>query len=309
MDNTDWTLYRSFLHVMREGSLSGAARVLDLAQPTLGRQIQALEASLKTRLFTRSQTGLQPTDAAQALLPHAQAMESIAAAAQRTAADHSKEISGTVRLTASEVMGMEVLPPILKSLRQRYPELRVELVLSNDVQDLLHRQADIAVRMVRPHQERLIARRIGTVDCGLHAARDYLKRYGLPRCMDDLRRHTVIGPDRMSPALRTLVQRWPQLDPAHLALRTDSDLAQLSLIRAGAGIGICQAPLAARTPPLTRLLAQEFNLPLETWVVMHEDLRHHLRCSKVFEALVHGLGEYLDNHATAAAHGVLSTKD
>lgn len=293
MENLDWTLLRSFLHVMNEGSLSAAARVLDLAQPTLGRQIQALEASLGTRLFTRSQTGLLPTDAARELLPHAQAMASIAAAAQRSAQDHGKEISGTVRLTASEVMGMEVLPAMLTGLRHRHPELKIELVLSNTLQDLLHRQADIAVRMVRPRQERLIARRIGTVECGLHASRDYLKRYGLPRSLEDLQHHALIGPDSMSPALRSLVQRWPQLDPARLSLRTDSDLAQLNLIRAGAGIGICQAPLAARTPQLSRLLPRQFSVPLETWVVMHEDLRHHSRCSKVFEALVRGLSGYL----------------
>ncbi len=295
MDKTDWTLYRSFLHVMREGSLSGAARALDLAQPTLGRQIQALEKALGARLFTRSQQGLLPTDAAHALLPQAQAMESLAAAAQRTVLEAGKEISGTVRLTVSEVMGMEVLPPMLTQLRRRFPALRIELDLNNDVQDLLHRQADIAVRMVRPRQERLIARRIGQIECGLHASRDYLKRYGIPRSLEALEQHTLIGPEHMSAALRPLVQRWPQLTPERLALRTDSDMAQLMLMRAGAGIGICQTPLAARSPGLIRVLPQQFSVPLETWVVMHEDLRHHPRCSKVFDALVQGLSGYLDD--------------
>lgn len=164
-----WELYRSYLGVLEEGSLSGAARAMGIAQPTVGRHVDALEKALGVALFTRSQTGLLPTDAALALQPFAQAMSTSAAALKRAAESQGSGIKGTVRITASEVMGVEVLPPIIAQLQSAYPDLKVELVLSNRVQDLLQREADIAVRMTQPKQEQLIARRVGQVNLGLHA--------------------------------------------------------------------------------------------------------------------------------------------
>ena len=166
--NINWAYYCSFLGVLKEGSLSGAARALDIAQPTVGRHIAALEKSLGLALFTRSQTGLMPTEAAHSLRGFAESMQSTAAALERAAASQDG-VHGTVRVTASDVMGVEVLPPIVTALRAQYPELTIELVLTNRVQDLLSRAADIAIRMARPQQGVLIARRIGQVEVGLHA--------------------------------------------------------------------------------------------------------------------------------------------
>jgi DNA-binding transcriptional LysR family regulator len=289
----EWELYRSFLGVLRTGSLSGAARLLGVAQPTVGRHIAALEAALGLVLFTRSQTGLLASDAALALRPYAEAMQSTAAALQRAAASFGDGVRGVVRVTASEVIGVEVLPPILQRLRERHPALKVELALTNEMQDLLQREADIAVRMAAPHQEQLVARRIGAIELGLHASPAYLERHGSPASLDDLARHTVIGPDTMSPFVRQALARLPGIGRELFALRTDSDLAQLALIRAGAGIGICQAPLARRTPSLVRLLPDALALPLDTWVAMHEDLRGSPRCKAVFDALVEGLLAYV----------------
>jgi DNA-binding transcriptional LysR family regulator len=300
----EWELYRSFLSVLREGSLSGAARVLGMAQPTVGRHIAALERALGLALFTRSQTGLLPTEAAQALHPHAEAMESTAAALERTAASYGDGVRGVVRVTASEVIGVEVMPAVIASLRQQYPELKVELVLSNRVQDLLHREADIAVRMTQPKQEQLVARRVGTVELGLHASSDYLARCGEPATLADLSRHTLIGYDQVSPFVRAALQRWPQFQRERVALRTDSDVAQLALIRAGAGIGICQNALARRsTPALVRLLPAEFSMLLETWVTMHEDLRDSPRCRVTFDALVQALTAHTDSEAPTSSTG------
>jgi DNA-binding transcriptional LysR family regulator len=156
-----WEMYRSFLAVLNEGSLSGAARGLGVAQPTVGRHIASLEKSLNLALFTRSQTGLLPTEAALALRSYAQSMHSTAAALERAAASQGSGVRGTVRITASDVIGVEVLPPIIASLRDEHPELVVELVLTDRMQDLLRREADIAVRMARPQQELLVARRVG----------------------------------------------------------------------------------------------------------------------------------------------------
>lgn len=289
----EWELYRTFLGVLREGSLSGAARVLGIAQPTVGRHVAALEAALGLALFTRSQTGLLPTEAALALQPHAQAIESTALALERVAASYGDGVRGVVRVTASEVIGVEVLPAAVEALRRDYPDLKVELVLSNEVQDLLRHEADVAVRMTRPNQEQLVARRIGSIELGLHAHADYLARHGTPSNLDELGGHTLIGYDRFSPFVRASVKKWHQFGRDRLALRTDSDVAQLALIRAGAGIGICQAALARRSPGLVRLLPEAFSMPLETWVTMHEDLRDSPRCRVTFDALVEALSAHV----------------
>ena len=279
-----WELCRSFLAVLQEGSLSGAARALDLTQPTVGRHVSTL--------FTRSQAGLLPTDAALALRPEAQAMQSAAAALVRTASGWGTGVRGAVRLSASEIVGVEVLPPLLSTLRAQHPALEIELVLSNRVQDLVRREADIAVRMTAPQQDVLLATKVGDMAMGLYAHTDYLARCGRPMSVADLAQHTLIGFDQETPFLRAAKSRltgWPH---DHFALRCDSDLAQLALIRAGAGIGFCQVPLARRDPALVRVLADQFPLKLSAWVAMHEGLRHSARCRVVFDALVRGLRHY-----------------
>lgn len=287
-----WELLHTLLGVLREGSLSGAARMLGLTQPTVGRHVAALEAALGQVLFTRSPTGLLPTEAALALRGHAEQMETAAAALQR-AATRGTEAAGTVRVTASEVIGVEVLPPVLAALRERHPGLVVELALSNRVQDLLRREADIAVRMTPPEQGQLIARHIGAVELGLHAHPAYLDRCGRPVSLADLAGHTLIGFDKMTPFLRAGARRLGGLTRDSFALRCDSDLAQLALIRAGAGIGGCQVALARREPALERVLPGQFSWPLDTWVAMHEDLRQNAACRVVFDALVDGLARHV----------------
>jgi len=288
-----WELYRSFLAVLTEGSLSGAARVLDIAQPTVGRHIAALERSLGLALFTRSQTGLMPTEAAQSLRSFAESMQSTAASLERAAASQGAGVHGTVRVTASDVIGVEVLPPIVTALREQYPELKVELVLTNRVQDLLRREADIAVRMVRPRQELLVARRIGDVKLGLHAHRRYLSQHGVPTGLAELASHSLIGFDQPTPFIRKAGKPFAYWRRETFALRTDSDLAQLALIRSGAGIGVCQTPIARRDDALVRVLPKQFSLALETWITMHEDLRNNPRCKVTFDALVRGLQRHI----------------
>ncbi|WP_416759770.1 LysR family transcriptional regulator [Roseateles sp. So40a] len=286
-----WEWYRSFLGVLREGSLSGAARALDLTQPTVGRHVSALEAQIGQALFVRTPAGLLPTDAALALRPYAEVMDSTAAALERTARSHGDGVRGVVRVSASEVVGVEILPPVVAALRERHPHLVVELVLTNKVQDLLRREADLAIRMTPPKQEQLIARRVGVIEIGLHAHARYLDARGEPASMQSLvdDGHALIGYDDQPPYVRASAQRYPQLERERLAIRADSDLAQLALIRAGAGVGTCQVGLARRDPAIRRVLAQAFSIPLETWITMHEDLRDSPRCRVVFEALVAGL--------------------
>lgn len=285
-----WDLYRTFLAVLREGSLSGAARMLGLTQPSIARHIDALEGHIGARLFLRSQRGLVPTDAALDLAPYAESLEKTSAALLRAASERrGGAVCGTVRVSASEVMGVEHLPPILARLRAKHPGLTIELALTNAVDDLLQREADIAVRMIEPVQQTLLARRCGSIAIGFHAHRDYLARRGTPRSLDDLSNFDLIGFDKETPAIRRHLSRFPQLGRPSFALRADSDLAQLAAIRAGFGIGVCQVPIAARSPDLVRVLPDAFSLDLGLWVVMHEDLKSSSRCRAVFDALAEGL--------------------
>lgn len=290
-----WELYRSFLEVHTHGSLSGAARAMGVAQPTVGRHVQALERAFGVVLFTRSQTGLAPTEAADALLPHALAMQGTAAALERAARSQGGDgtVQGVVRVSCSEVIGVEVLPPVIAALCAQHPGLRVELVLTDRLQDLLHREADIAVRMAEPVQEQLLARRVGPIEVGLHARRDYLRRHGTPQELDQLAGHAIIGYDRPSAFLRKAQAALPGLVREMFTLCSDSHLAQLALVRAGAGIGMCQVPLARRDPELVRLLPDRLSFALQAWVTMHEDLRRSPRCRATFDALVRGMLAYV----------------
>lgn len=295
----DWTHCRSFLAVMQQGSLSKAARILGLTQPTLGRHMAGLEDSLGAKLFTRSQTGLAPTAAAQELLPHARAMASASEALARAASGEPAGERGTVRLTASEFVGVEVLPPILARFRAKKPQIAIELAASNLQQDLLKREADIAVRMTRPRQTALIARHIGRVPIGLFAHRDYIARHGMPRDLEELRSHTLIGYDRDDRAWRE-ISSGLKVTRDIFALRCDSDLAQLAALRAGFGIGGCQVPLARRDKALVCVLPDAFAPSIDMWLAMHEDLRGQRRVRLLFDHLAAALSQYVKSGRAAA---------
>lgn len=193
---------------------------------------------------------------------------------------------------ASEIVGTEILPPILATLQERHPRIAIEPVASNRNEDLLRREADIAVRMIRPTQEGLLARRIGDVELGMHARADYLGRRGTPPSPAEPAGHAVIGFDRETVVVRALQKLGIPLDREIFSLRTDSDVAQFSAIKAGFGIGVCQVPLARRTPDIVRVLPEAFAFPLECWMVMHEDLRTVRRMRIVFDHIAEALTAY-----------------
>lgn len=289
----DWERQRAFLAVLHTGSLSGAARTLDLAQPTVRRRIEELESGVGTALFTRSPSGLLPTERALGLREHAEAMAMAADAFVRSASAGAQEVAGTVRVTASEVIAVEVLPPMLAALCAKHPALVIELSPSNRNEDVLRREADVAVRMSPPQQDALVARRVGAVPLGLHAHRDYLALRGTPASIDEARGHALIGVEHDTPVVRALQDRGFAIRREDFSFRSDSDLAQLAAIRAGLGIGFCQVPLAARDSALVRVLPEALRFDLETWVVAHEDQRGIARVRAVFDALVRGLTDYI----------------
>lgn len=283
-----WDLYRTFLDVVRGGSLTGAARGLGLTQPTAGRHIAALEAAVGTALFTRSPRGLLPTQAALELVPHAEAMAAAEAAFRRSMTGEAVVERGVVRLTASDIVACEVLPPILAQFCEAHPAIEVELSASNRVQDLLRRDADIAVRTGRPTQKALIARKLGAASIGLFAHRRYLARHGTPTSVQDLVRHRLIGFDRDDTSFRAAKGSTPPITRETFTFRTDNDLAQLAAIRAGLGIGGMQVRLATRDS-LVPVLPDALRFRIEYWLAMHEDLKATKRVRQMFDFLAAAL--------------------
>jgi DNA-binding transcriptional LysR family regulator len=181
----------------------------------------------------------------------------------------------------------------LEALGNRYPNLVFELSLSDRVEDLLRHEADIAIRMAEVAQDALIALRIGGMPFGLHAHRRYLEQHGLPKTIDDITSHRLIGYDRESAFARTMRKRYPLLGRFRPVLKVDSYVAQMALIRSACGIGFCQIGLARRNPDIVRVLEQDFAMTMETYVVMHENFRTTPRCRVTFDAIADGMNAYL----------------
>lgn len=294
-DRMDWTLVRSFLSVARLGSLSAAARATGLTQPTIGRHIEQLERELDVALFSRSHAGLIATEAAHGLMPHAEAMETAMAALVRAAEAGGDALSpeGTVRITTSEIMGLNAVPPILRELRFAFPKIVYELVLNNRTDDLLRRAADIAVRMGRPQQEGLVARKIGEVTLRFHAHRSYIERFGAPETLAQLMDFHVIGFDRDSHSARSVVAGAFPVSRERFAFRCDNDAAQLAALKAGLGIGLVQSAIARSDPDLVEILPGEVSFKLECWLAVHEDLKDQPAIRATFDGLADGLSRWV----------------
>jgi DNA-binding transcriptional LysR family regulator len=289
----DWALYRSFQAVFTGGSLSAAARQLALTQPTIGRQVEALEQALGLPLFTRSPQGLVPTQAAIDLMPHVRTMATAAETLIRQASGEALEARGTVRLTASEVIGGEVLPGILREFSDLYPGIEIELVLSNRIEDLLRREVDIAVRMIRPEQQALVARKLGTTYIGFFAHQSYLDKYGTPQTLEDLRHHRLIGFDRDMLGVALVQRLGMDYDKSLFTLRTDSDQAALRALREGYGICGCAWAIAHGIAGLVSVLPEIELVNYDIWIAMHEDLTSSRRMRLMFDHLA----QHLTRHA------------
>ncbi len=285
MDIPDWTLTRSFLAVAETGSLSAAARQLALTQPTLGRHIATLEAQLGIALFTREARGLTPTEAAAALVPHARTMRDAAARLSLAAAGREEARFGTVRITASRIVAHHLLPPMLAELRRTEPGIQIELVPSDSSENLLFREADIALRMYRPTQLDLITSHLCDLPMGLYAAQDYLQHHPAPQTVEDLRHHQIIGFDRSPLMLQMMRALGFSARREDFPLRCDDQLVYWNLVRAGLGIGGMQRAVAGTDPGVIRV-APFVPLPdLPVWLTAPEALRQSPRIRRVFDAL------------------------
>lgn len=284
----DWSLIRSFLAVAEHGSLSAAAKQLGISQPTLGRHIQNAEATLQTSLFTRQPRGLALTATGEALLPAAQEMRAAANRLSLTAAAKSDRIAGTVRITASRIVSHHILPPILAQLRHEEPLIQIDLVPSDTTENLLFREADIALRMYRPTQLDVIARHVIDLPMTLYAATNYLNRRGRPTSRDTLLHHDFVGMDRSDLIIRMMASLDVPVTRDFFPTRCDDQLVYWNLVRAGCGIGGMQRLIGDADPLIEPLdIVQLPGLPL--WLAAAPALRHAPRQRRVWDFLATAL--------------------
>lgn len=287
----DWNLLRSFLAVVEAGSLTQAAQRLSLSQPTLSRQIAALEAAVGAPLFERTARRLKPTAAGLALTEPAQRMRAAVQAAGALLTQQRRGLAGTVRLTASEVVSAYVLPQVLSRLAQRHPEIEVELVASNRIDNLLEREADIAVRMVRPSQGTVITRHIADWPLGLYAHADYLASVDGTVDARRLRRYRWIGQDQDTDLIEGFAAAGLAVDRHFFGLRCDHQIVTVQALCAGLGIGVALEPVA-RHLQLVRVLPQLPAPSLPVWLTAHRELRASRRLRTVFDFLAEALRQW-----------------
>ena len=285
----DWHLIRAFLAALDAGSLLGAAKKLQTTQPTVGRQVAQLEAQMGVVLFERTGRGLQPTATALSLAGAARYMESGALQLARQLQAKQTQVQGTVRITASQPVAYQLLPPILASMRDALPEIQVELISSNQVSNLLRREADIAVRMVQPDQGTLIAKKLGTVSVGVYAHKSYLARFGTPHAPDDLLKHTLIGYDTDDVMIRGFANYGQSLGKEAFAIRSDDLIVQWQALCAACGIGFVADYMGRSQTDLVKILPMLKIPPLPMWLAVHREIRSNQRIRAVFDYLAKAL--------------------
>lgn len=292
----DWNRARAFLATAEEGSFSAAARALGLTQPTLGRQVAALEEELGVTLFERVGHGLELTATGLELVEHVRAMRDAATQLSLGALGQAQSVAGTVRIAASEVMSAYILPPIVQALRERHPAIELELVVSNKPSDLKRREADIAVRHVRPEGDALIARLIKErSEAHLYGAPCYLDAIGNPATPDALAASAqVIGFDDTDALAKALRAAGLPFSTRPFAVRTENQLVQWELAKQGLGLCVMMQEVAEREPRVRRALPEHpTGVGFATWLTTHRELKTSRRIRVVFDALAEALGERL----------------
>lgn len=285
----DWSLLQAFLAVADEGSLSAAARRLGASQPTLGRQIKAIEAQLGIELFHRHPKGFDLTETGAALIAPARAMGEAAQQIALTVAGQETALAGTVRITASVMTSSYHLPAIIADIRQAEPDIAIELVPSDQSSSLLFREADIAVRMFRPKQLELVTRHIGDLAIGMYASKGYVARRGVPKSARDLMDHDLVGYDTDPAIIDGMRQAGLDATRDTFKVRCDDNIAYWNLVRAGCGIGFSQSDIAMADPEVIEIDLGFPIPPLPIWLTAHEAMRQTPRIRRVWDLLVAGL--------------------
>lgn len=286
MPDFDWNNLRAFLAVARTGRLTAAAARLGADHATISRRVTALEASLRARLFDRSPTGYALTPHGESLMPRAEAMESLALAAQAEVGESDMRVTGAVRIGAPEGFGSYFLAPRMAALADRHPELEIQLVAIPGLVSLSKREADIAVTLSPPREGRLLTRKLTDYRLSLYGAPAYLDARAPITTRADLGDHRFIG------YIEDLLYA-PELDymeapdvEIHVRLKSSNLIAQLQAAVAGAGLCVLPDFIAAHDPRLRRVLPDLVGLERSLWLVTHQDLKALARIRAVTDFMV-----------------------
>lgn len=289
----DWNRARAFLVTAEEGSLSAAARALGMTQPTLGRQVDALQQELGLVLFERAGRGLTPTPAGLELLDHVRRMGEAAGHISLVASGRSQSIEGSISITASEIYSAYLLPPIVKKLRRKAPGIEIRIVASNEAVDLRRREADIAIRNFRPTQPDLIAKKVKDDTARLYATPGYLRSIGNPKTPQDLSRAEFIGWDTTDVYVDALNKRGLNLTKRNMPILTANHLVHWQLVREGVGIGVVPEWIGDAEPKVRRVLPDLKPMTFPMWLTTHRELNTSRRVRLVFDFLAAALAERL----------------
>lgn len=289
MDNLDWNQLKAFLETAETGSLSAAARKLGLTQPTLSRQVAAIEQSMGVTLFERVGKSMALTPTGIGLLQHARAMGAAAEALKLSATGSSQAVGGVVSISATDVMAAYLLPPLIARLRKREPSIAIEIISSDARSDLLRREADIAIRHIKTEQPELITRLIRDAQANYYASEAWIEVFGHPRQAKEVANLPFVGADRSGHYLGYLQQLGLPIAEANFSCYADNSMANWSLVRNGMGIGAMVDEIASVTPGVVRVLNDEPPVQFPIWLVTHRELRTSKSIRVVFEALAQGL--------------------
>lgn len=287
----DWNRTRAFLATAEEGSLSAAARALGMTQPTLGRQVEALEDELNVILFERTGRGLSLTPAGLDLLEHARAMGEAASRVSLGASGKAQTIEGEIAIAVSEAYAAFLLPPIVARLRKLHPGIDIEMVVSNNVANLKAREADIAVRSFRPTENDLVARKIREDAGRFYATPAYLRSIGNPKTPAELSKAEFIGFDRSDVYRKGLAKMGIVLEKANFSVLSDNHLVQWQLVKQGVGIGVMPEAIGEEEPAVTRVLADFPAIPVPMWLTAHREVNTSRRVRVVFDFLAQELAD------------------
>lgn len=294
LHNFDWNRAKAFLAAADTGSFSAAAKQLRLTQPTLGRQVAALEKELGLVLFEKVGNTIALTPSGRSLLKHVRDMALAAEHISLSVSGHSQEIKGKVSISSSEIYGVEVLPEVLVKLHKLQPHLEIDLILDNRASDLNRREADIAIRNFRPQQAELITKKINARSFSFYAAPSYLEEIGYPKVLQDLANARFIAFMEKAPLIAGLKGCGLQLHESQFVFTTNSLLTQWQLLKAGAGIGIMIANIGDLDKEVRELLPGLLpKMEIENWLVCHRELKSSKKFKFVFDFLFRELSEKL----------------
>lgn len=287
----DWNQVRAFLATAEEGSLSAAARALGQTQPTLSRQVAALEEDLGVTLFERAGRAMALTTAGVELLDHVRDMADAANRISLSASGQAQTIEGRVVITATENTAARFLPPILKKIHAVAPNIQIDVLPSNEVQDLTRREADISIRHARPIQPDLIAKLVGETTAHLYATRDYLETLGPIQTLADLKRAKFIGLDQQHEMIAGVSEFGLDLSPEQFRFNSPSGTVLFELMRQGLGVSILTKDIERYADNVVPILPDQFGIPIPVWLVTHRELHTSKRIRVVYDFLADELSK------------------